>query len=442
MVKILASVNRIFFVPPVGREGIGLYQLAYPLYNLLVGIVAAGIPAAMSLIVARYAAQRSGEVCVASSRCLFPFLVFLGLAVSLAAYGLIPCLFSAGLIKDERAFVPMLFCVPALFLTVPLAGLRGYFQGFQEMRPTALSQILEQFFRVAFMLVLSVWLLPKGLAMAAGGAILSSSGALIGLLFLLFCYRRQQHAWKREGRDLTLKEPISVPFILRELVSLALPVTLSTLMIPLVGLVEIILVPDRLLAAGFTVAASTTALGYLTGMAMPLVNMGTIPTNSLAWSTVPAISEAHALGDCDAVRNKARTALRILILFTFPAAVGMYLLGTPVSQVLYGMKAAGPVVSALAPSVFFLGLHQVTAAILQGLGRPKIPMVNMFLGLAVKVGVLWVLAAQPRWNVIGAALATDLGLALSAMMNLAAAYRLERIVLPVKTFLRALLASL
>lgn len=88
---------------------------------------------------------------------------------------------------------------------------------------------------------------------------------------------------------MTLKEPISVPFILRELVSLALPVTLSTLMIPLVGLVEIILVPDRLLAAGFTVAASTTALGYLTGMAMPLVNMGTIPTNSLAWSTVPAI---------------------------------------------------------------------------------------------------------------------------------------------------------
>ena len=404
MVKILASVNRIFLSRLLGGEGIGLYQLAYPLYNLLVGIVAAGIPAAMSLIVARYAAQKEWGSVRRVVTVSFPFLVFLGLAVSLAAYGLIPCLFSAGLIKDERAFVPMLFCVPALFLTVPLAGLRGYFQGFQEMRPTALSQILEQFFRVAFMLVLSVWLLPKGLAMAAGGAIFGAApGALIGLLFLLFCYRRQQHAWKREGRDLTLKEPISVPFILRELVSLALPVTLSTLMIPLVGLVEIILVPDRLLAAGFTVAASTTALGYLTGMAMPLVNMGTIPTNSLAWSTVPAISEAHALGDCDAVRNKARTALRILILFTFPAAVGMYLLGTPVSQVLYGMKAAGPVVSALAPSVFFLGLHQVTAAILQGLGRPKIPMVNMFLGLAVKVGVLWVLAAQPRWNVIGAA---------------------------------------
>ena len=164
MVKILASVNRIFLSRLLGGEGIGLYQLAYPLYNLLVGIVAAGIPAAMSLIVARYAAKKEWGSVHRVVTVSFPFLALLGLAVSLAAYGLIPCLFSSGLIKDERALVPMLFCVPALLLTVPLAGLRGYFQGFQEMRPTALSQILEQFFRVAFMLVLSVWLLPKGLA--------------------------------------------------------------------------------------------------------------------------------------------------------------------------------------------------------------------------------------------------------------------------------------
>ena len=148
--------------------------------------------------------------------------------------------------------------------------------------------------------------------------------------------------------------------------------TLSTLMIPLVGLVEIILVPDRLLAAGFTVAASTTALGYLTGMAMPLVNMGTIPTNSLAWSTVPAISEAHALGDCDAVRNKARTALRILILFTFPRGRGY----VPVRDARFPgslwNESSRPRCFRSGPVRLFLGLHQVTAAILQGLGRPKI----------------------------------------------------------------------
>ena len=122
MVKILASVNRIFLSRLLGGEGIGLYQLAYPLYNLLVGIVAAGIPAAMSLIVARYAAQKEWGSVRRVVTVSFPFLVFLGLAVSLAAYGLIPCLFSAGLIKDERAFVPMLFCVPALFLTVQGCG--------------------------------------------------------------------------------------------------------------------------------------------------------------------------------------------------------------------------------------------------------------------------------------------------------------------------------
>ena len=85
MVKILASVNRIFLSRLLGGEGIGLYQLAYPLYNLLVGIVAAGIPAAMSLIVARYAAQKEWGSVRRVVTVSFPFLVFLGLAVSLAA---------------------------------------------------------------------------------------------------------------------------------------------------------------------------------------------------------------------------------------------------------------------------------------------------------------------------------------------------------------------
>lgn len=112
----------------------------------------------------------------------------------------------------------------------------GLFQGFQEMRPTALSQILEQFFRVAFMLVLSVWLLPKGLAMAAGGAYFwSSSGGPDWAALPSFLLPAPAACLEAGGQGLD-QEPISVPFILRELVSLALPVTLSTLMIPLLVL--------------------------------------------------------------------------------------------------------------------------------------------------------------------------------------------------------------
>lgn len=113
MVKILASVNRIFLSRLLGGEGIGLYQLAYPLYNLLVGIVAAGIPAAMSLIVARYAAQKEWGSVRRVVTVSFPFLVFLGLAVSLAAYGLIPCLFQRVSSRMNGPSSPCYFaCLP------------------------------------------------------------------------------------------------------------------------------------------------------------------------------------------------------------------------------------------------------------------------------------------------------------------------------------------
>ena len=112
-------------------------------------------------------------------------------------------------------------------------------------------------------------------------------------------------------------------------------------MVPVVSGIEMILVPDRLLAAGFTVAASTRGLGYLSGMAMPLVNMGTIPTNSLAASVVPAVAEAKAKGRRDLLENKTKRAFRFFLLLNVPAAVGVYLLGTPISQVLYGTRFAG-----------------------------------------------------------------------------------------------------
>ena len=187
MVKILASVNRIFLSRLLGGEGIGLYQLAYPLFNLLTGIAAAGIPAAMSLFVSQWAAKKEWGTVRHIFRVSMVLFVTMGLAWAAFALLMIPHLFSGGIIKDGRALLPMLSCVPALALAVPLAGLRGYFQGFQEMKPTAVSQILEQFVRVAVMLALAVMLLPRGLEVAAAGAIFGAApGTACGLLLLIW----------------------------------------------------------------------------------------------------------------------------------------------------------------------------------------------------------------------------------------------------------------
>ncbi|MCH3950605.1 MAG: polysaccharide biosynthesis protein [Acidaminococcus sp.] len=444
MVKIFASVNRILLSRLLGGEGIGLYQIAYPLYNFFVGLSAAGIPAAMSILISRRAARKEWGTAKRTFTLSLGFLILVGLLFALLAYMLVPQLIGHHLIKDSRAYLPMMAMIPAIALEVPLYGMRGYFQGFQEMVPPAASQIFEQFVRVVVMITLAFLLVPRGLAYGAAGAIFGAvPGAAAGIALLIYFYHRQQQKWHAEARELSC--PGEVPTALstaRDLTLLAVPVACANLMVPLVNLIEIILVPDRLLVAGFTIAESTTALGYLSGMALPLVNMGTIPTNSLALSTVPAISEGKALGRKDIIADKTRQAFRFFILLNLPAAVGVAVLGTPLAKMLYNAGQAGPVVTALAPAIFLLGLHQVSAAVLQGLGYTKAPMINMLLSLIVKVGILWVLVANPLYHILGAAWATDLNLLTASILNLLFLYSKTRLSLPWKTLARTAVSSL
>lgn len=441
MVKILGSVNRILLSRLLGGEGIGLYQIAYPFYLLLVALSSAGVPVAMSILISRKAARKDFAGARRTMEICGGLMGITGLVFAVLAFFMVPVVIQNGWVKDGRAACAMLALVPAVGLSIPLACFRGYFQGFQDMKPTAVSQIGEQFTRVMVMVLLAYLLLPKGLPLAAAGAAFGSvPGALVGLLLLMWYYRRQQNQW--EGESIPDFPRPGIFSTAKALVLLALPVTCANLMVPVVSLIEILLVPDRLLAAGFTVAASTKALGYLSGMAMPLVNMGTIPTSSLALSTVPALSEAKALGDRGAMENKTRRAFRFFLLLNLPAAVGVYLLGTPISRVLYGTVHAGPIISALSPAILFLGLHQVTTAMLQGLGHTKIPMLNMLLSLGVKIGVLWVLVANPLYNILGAAWATDLNLALAGVLNLCWMAKSDGLTLPWKNVCRIAAASL
>lgn len=442
MVKILGSVNRILLSRLLGGEGIGLYQIAYPLFLILVALSSAGIPAAVSILVSHRAALRDRAGARRILGTSVALMAAMGLFFALFAWNLVPWLMENHIVKDARARYAMLALVPAIGLSIPIACFRGYFQGFQEMVPTGASQIMEQFTRVVCMLAFAWLLLPRGLEFGAAGASLGAlPGAITCLALLLWFYYRQQKAWNRRPEAATLQPVPTVMQVARQLAALALPVTCANLMVPVVSGIEIILVPDRLLAAGFTVAASTTALGYLSGMAMPLVNMGTIPTNSLAQSVVPAVAEAKALKQPDVISSQTIRALRFFLLLNLPAAVGVFVLGTPIARLLYGTVHAGPVVTALAPAILFLGLHQVTTALLQGLGHTRVPMLNMLLSLVVKIGLLWLLTADPRFNIRGAAWATDANLALAGTLNLVFLFRHYPIRYPIRSLLRTALAS-
>ena len=423
VVKVIGSLNWIFVSRILGGEGIGLYQMAFPIYFFAMSISQAGVPVAISIITAERVALKDVFGARRVFRISMTLMVFTGLLFSLLTYFGAGWLIEWQFIRDPRAYMAVVALSPTIFFVTLLASSRGYLQGWQRMTPTAVSQIVEQIFRVLTMVLFASLLLPMGLDYAAAGASLGAfAGAIGGLLVLVYYHWKLDKDIEREYGPNLAPPPGAAPAplgaIIRRIFSLALPVSAASIMLPIVSNLDLLIVPQRLEVAGYTVPQATELFGYLTGMAVPLVNLATILTASLAVSIVPAISEARALKDTQRVYNQTAAAVRISNFVCFPAFVVVFVLATPISTLIYNAPGAGPAVLVSSFSIVLLGLHQVSTAVLQGLGHPKIPMINMILAAAVKVALNWILTAIPWLGIMGAAWATAADMGVAAVINL------------------------
>ena len=296
MVKVIGSVNRILLSRLLGGEGIGLYQMAYPVYLLLLAISSAGIPIAISIIVSGYLAKDDYRSVRRVFSVSLRLMACVGAVLALLLFIAANYLVDSDIIRDGRAYYALIALIPAIFFATILATFRGFFQGHQLMTPPAVSQIIEQFIRVVTMVLLAYLLLPYGLEFAAAGAAFGAvPGSLTGLVVLGFFYRHYRYLWQRENSSIVQSETLSTRRLIKRLLWLALPVSCANVLVPVTSSIDAFLVPGYLIDSGFSIEQSTTLYGYLAGMAQPLILMATIPTMSLATSIVPAIAESFAL---------------------------------------------------------------------------------------------------------------------------------------------------
>ena len=425
VVKVIGSLNWIILSRVLGGEGIGLYQMGFPIYLMAITLSSAGIPVAISIITAEKLAQKdflgAKRVFNVSLRLLF----VTGLGFASALFFGANWLIDNHWISDSRAYYSIIALAPAVFFVTFLASFRGYLQGWQIMTPTAASEIVEQLMRVVTMIVFANMFMPHGLAYAAGGASMGAGvGAFCALLVLMWFYGRLKQKLKA---DLQQQNPLatreSARAIISRLLRLALPVSMSSLMLPVVANLDLLIVPQRLEAAGFHISQATEFFGYLTGMAVPLINLATIFTAAMTISLVPAISESRALNDVFGIRAKTRTAFRVALIITCPCFVGMYFLAEKIAALIYNAPGAADAIQTMSVGILLLGLHQISTGILQGLGRTSIPVINMILAAAVKVFLSWTLTAIPTLGIKGAAMATVVDFGLAAVLNMIFIYK-------------------
>ena len=417
VVKAIGSINWILLSRILGGEGIGIYQMAFPIYLLLLQVSSAGVPIAISILTAERLALNDYTGAKRVFNISFTMLTITGLIASLAMFFGADWLISSGIIQESRAYYSLIALAPAIFFVTWISCFRGYIQGYEMMTPTAMSQIVEQILRVVVMLGAAAILLPYGLPEAAGGASLGAGiGAFGAFLVLLYYYYKLPKAPTTgesfEGERESTKE------VLSRLIWLALPISLASIMLPLTANLDLIIVPRRLLVAGFSLNEATELFGYLTGMAVPLINLATIITAALATSIVPSISHAFAKCDHEGIYDRTAGAMRLSFMGTVPFTVMLYVLAAPTVTLIYNAPKAEMATQIVAFAIFFLGIHQVTTGILQGLGKPRIPVVNMAIAIIIKIILNWNLTAIPELGIGGAAWATVADIGFAALLNL------------------------
>lgn len=420
--KILGAFYRIPLSNLIGTEGLGYYQTAYPLYTLLLAISTSGFPTAISKLISE---KRAIEDYDGANR-IFK-ISFIGFLIAGVVTSLFIALFSRQIVKiigNEGGYYALIALAPALFLVPILSSFKGYFQGKQQMMPIAFSQMTEQLFRVSTGLPLAYILLNRGLPQAAGGASLGGTiGAVAGMAVIIFAYVRERGDRKAEIKYSKPHEKERVKTIAKNILKIAIPITIGASIVPLINNVDTFLIMRRLQTIGYTAKEASQMFGQLTGNAQTLINFPQVLSTALAMSLVPAISEAMARSREDDMKKVTKSGIRMTLLFGFPASIGIFVLATPIMKLLYygntleEQLGSGAVLQVLSISLVFLTLIQSLTAILQGLGKPMLPVRNLGIALLVKIILTYVLTGIPVLNIRGAAASTVITYMFAAILN-------------------------
>jgi len=399
--RILGFVYRILLSRIIGAEGMGLYQMAYPTITVAFTLVTGGLPVAIAKLVAEAQARKEHEKIRTILRQSLAIVLALSLLCAggmfLAAPGL------TRLLNDPRAHAVILAMIPVLPVTGVAAVFRGYFQGKQNMIPSAVSVTVEQVIRIG----LSIWLAwrhsPYGVAAATAGAMLGMvGGELCGLLTLLWQYRRERPDRSPPSAPLPAADKAES---LSALVRLSVPITASRLVGTVSYFLEPILVAQSLAAAGFAYTEATGMYGQLAGMAIPLLLFPTVLTYALSVSLVPAVSEMAALRNRARIRQRVRQSMRLALLVGVPFSLLLTVLAEPICTLVYGTPEVGRLLQMMAPFSLFLYFQGPLNATLQGLGQARAAMLNSFAGAVVKFIAILLLATRPSFGIAGVAVA-------------------------------------
>ncbi len=424
--KLCGAVFKIPLTNLVGPEAMGYFGSAYSIYNFLLALATAGIPTGISTMVARSIAKKKYKDI--SSILKISASIFVVLGAVLSVLGIVFARPLAILMNSEDAYYCVLAILPAVFFITVVAIFRGFFQGYNNMVPTALSNIIEATFKLvagygfAWILSLDPANSP---AVIVGGAMAGvTMGTVVSSLFMLLRYLLRGESYRLSSESGEREEaPTPKKVLTKDFLSITFPIMISSVTSNLMSALDAFFVVNRM-KLYLDISQANVRWGCYGSMALPIYNLPSFLITSIGTSLVPSISMAYARNDKEGIRSTLDKALKYASILAFGCGFGLSAVSEGAVRLFYGAQSgtnieiAANLLSIISIALVSVGITNVTASILQSVGKAHMSVVSVAVGSLIKTVTTFVMVSFPQINIYGAPLSTNIAYPVVLLMNL------------------------
>lgn len=416
LVKVIGALFKIPLQHLIGDEGMGYFNAAYSIYAGLFVVATAGLPVAVSKMVSESMVTGNLKETKRIYRVAYTIFLIIGIIGSGALFFFADAWAKTTKFADSN--IAIMAIAPSILFVSMMSVYRGFFQGMSNMIPTAVSEVVEALGKLVIGFILAYLFVSKGLHVAACGAVSGvTAGTLLSLgILMLFYAKKKKVIYKGIENS---KNPRPVKTILKKLLVIAIPVTISASVFTLTNMIDTILIGRNLDGIKHLLAEEPVVLyGRYTGKAVVLYNMPPTLVMSLCMALVPAIARSYVIKDKKTVKITTTQSLKSAYMFSLPCCIGLAVLASPILKILYKTDDAAMLLALIAPAVVFVSMVLVTNSILQATGNVFIPVINIFMGGLAKVIINYVLVSNPAININGAPIGTTVCYFIYMFLNL------------------------
>ncbi len=399
--KIIGALYRIPLTNILGAEGMGMYQLVFPVYALFTVLATAGVPTALSRIIAEknaFGLDSSKNMRVAvvfvCIICLICVVLIEGLALHLARWQ-----------GNENTATAFRIVAPAVFFVGITACFRGWFQGYGNMTPTAVSNILEQVVKLSVGLGLAI-AFAKSKKSAMEGAFFGVTIAeLFSMVYLFvnFLIKRKRYNSSDDKTKFCKQDGIIM-------LKVALPIALVSIILPLTNFFDSLLIVNLIKIGGLNTSQATAHYGLLSGPVNSLINLPIVAILSLAVVIVPTVSTSRVEHDIFNIISKSKLSIKLAYIFGVPSSLFFLLFAKDILALIYpnlsadNLEIASKLLILVSPNVIFLAVMQIYVSLLQGLDKTKYAVISLMVAAVIKIVIT---AASVKFvGIIGAGIAS------------------------------------